>query len=199
MTVKELFDSGNLDGAIEALTKEVKANPNDAVRRTFFFELLSFSGQLDRAAKQLEVIAHQDFENEMAAQVYINLLHAEGLRARLYSEGLRARVLARSPPYVHLHLEAIKCLRATAGYAHSSMAELTVVMTSALFLMAWWDCGTPWRGAAMAVALGAAVLCRETLLAFLVLGQNRCGGCPGTPGGEWCSRSSPRSPCAPCS
>jgi type VI secretion system protein ImpE len=109
--VKALFDSGNLAGAIEALTQEVKAQPNDAVRRTFLFELLAFSGQLDRATKQLEVIAHQDFENEMAAQVYINLLHAEGLRRRLYSEGLKPEFLLDPPPYVDLHLQAIKCLR----------------------------------------------------------------------------------------
>lgn len=57
----------------------------------------------------------------------------------------------------------------TAGYAHSCMAELTVVLTSAAFLATWWGCTTPRRGAFMAVALCAAVVCRETLLAFLLL------------------------------
>ena len=109
--VKQLFDSGDLSGAIEALTQEVKAHPSDPARRVFLFELLSFAGQLDRATKQLEVIAQQDIENELAAQVYINLLHAEGLRRRLYAEGLKPEFLLDPPPYVHLHLEAINHLR----------------------------------------------------------------------------------------
>jgi type VI secretion system protein ImpE len=109
--VKQLFDSGNLSGAIEALTSEVKAHPNDAARRAFLFELLAFSGQLDRAAKQLEVIGHQDIENEMAAQVYINLLHAEGLRRRVFAEGLKPEFLLDPPAYAALHIEALGCLR----------------------------------------------------------------------------------------
>lgn len=57
----------------------------------------------------------------------------------------------------------------TVGYAHSSMAELTLVLASALFLLAWWECGTARRGVLMALALCAAVLCRETMLALLLL------------------------------
>lgn len=65
---------------------------------------------------------------------------------------------------------ALFCLMpGTAGYAHSAMSELTVALASAAFLLAWWEVRTPRRAAWLALALGAAVLCRETLLAFLVL------------------------------
>ena len=47
----------------------------------------------------------------MAAQVYINLLHAEGLRRKLYAEGLKPEFLLDPPPYVQLHLQAIDRLR----------------------------------------------------------------------------------------
>jgi len=108
--VKELFDSGNLSGAIGALTEEVKAHPADPARRTFLFELLSFAGKFDRAAKQLDVISHQNIESEMAAQVYVNLLHAEELRERVFSGKLRPEFLLDPPPYVELHLQAVQRL-----------------------------------------------------------------------------------------
>jgi len=109
--VKQLFDAGNLTGAIEALTQEVKANPADPARRTFLFELLSFAGHYDRAVKQLDVISHQDTQSEWATQVYQNIVQAEGLRARLYADGLKPEFLLDPPAYVHLHLEAINRLR----------------------------------------------------------------------------------------
>lgn len=55
-----------------------------------------------------------------------------------------------------------------AGYAHSAMSELTLVLASALFLLSWSACTTPARSALLALALGAAVLCRETALVFLL-------------------------------
>ena len=109
--VKQLFDSGQLAAAIAAQTEEVKAHPADAARRAFLFELLAFTGQLERAAKQLEALAHQDIEAEMAAQVYINLLHAEGLRRKLYTGGLKPEFLLDPPAYIQLHLQAIDRLR----------------------------------------------------------------------------------------
>lgn len=109
--VKQLFDSGNLAGAIEALTQELKAHPADAARRTFLFELLSFAGQWDRAGKQLDVISHQSVESELGTQVYRNLLHAEGLRAGVFTKGLKPEFLLDPPAYVELHLEALNRLR----------------------------------------------------------------------------------------
>ncbi len=111
MNVKELFDAGDLAGAIDALTAEVKAHPLDAARRTFLFELLAFAGQYERAVKQLEVVANQDVESDWATQVYLNIVHAEEQRERLFNDGLRPEFLLDEPPYVHWHLEAINCLR----------------------------------------------------------------------------------------
>jgi type VI secretion system protein ImpE len=111
MNAKQLFDAGNLQGAIDALTQEVKAAPTDPQRRTFLFELLCFAGELDRAARQLDVVGHQDALAEPAAQVYRNILHAEQLRRRTFSDGLKPEFLLDSPEYVRLHLDAINRLR----------------------------------------------------------------------------------------
>ena len=111
MNAKELFDTGNLPAAIEALTGEVKSAPNDAQRRTFLFELLCFAGELERAGRQLDVVGHLDTMAEPAVQVYRNILHAEQLRRRLYTDGLKPEFLLDPPDYVRLHLDAVNRLR----------------------------------------------------------------------------------------
>ena len=60
VTTRELFESGKLNQAIEALGAELREHPTDSQRRTFLFELLCFSGNWDRADKQLDVLAGID-------------------------------------------------------------------------------------------------------------------------------------------
>jgi type VI secretion system protein ImpE len=107
-----LFAQGDLQGAIQAVTEEVKAHPTESQRRTFLFELLCFAGELDRAARQLDVIGHQDAMAEPAVQVYRNILHVEHLRRRLHSESLKPEFLLDPPAFVSWHLEAVGHLRA---------------------------------------------------------------------------------------
>ena len=123
MNPKELFDAGNLPGAIEGLTAEVKAAPNDAPRRTFLFELLCFAGDLERAGKQLDVVSHLDTMAEPAAQVYRNILHAEQLRRRLYADGLKPEFLVDPPDYVRLHLDALNRVRENRPAAARALLE----------------------------------------------------------------------------
>ena len=52
---KLLLDEGNLTGAVEAALANVKANPTDIPARIFLFELSCFSGDWERAARQLDV------------------------------------------------------------------------------------------------------------------------------------------------
>jgi len=123
MNPKELFDAGNLPAAIEALTAEVKAAPNDAPRRTFLFELLCFAGDLERAGRQLDVVGHLDSMAEPAAQVYRNILHAEQLRRRLYADGLKPEFLLDPPDYVRLHLDAVNRLRENQPVAATALLD----------------------------------------------------------------------------
>ena len=57
MTSTELFRAGRLNEAVQALGAELRNDPTDVKRRTFLFELLCFSGEYDRAGKQLDVLA----------------------------------------------------------------------------------------------------------------------------------------------
>lgn len=109
---KALYEAGQLGPAIEALTREVKANPSDQHRRSFLFELLCFAGEWERAERQLDVLGHQNVGAEIGTQVYRNCLRAEQARRRLFSDGLAPHFLAEPPAYIDLHLEAAGRLRA---------------------------------------------------------------------------------------
>jgi type VI secretion system protein ImpE len=106
-----MYAAGNLAGAIEEITREVKANPTDTARRSFLFELLCFAGEWDRAEKQLDVLAGQGATAEVGAKVYRNNLRAERERARLISEVSEPHFLAEPPAYVDMHLEALRQIR----------------------------------------------------------------------------------------
>lgn len=123
MTAKELFDTGQLGAAIEQLNKEVKSRPTDGRLRTFLFELLCFTGDYQRADRQLEVLGHQSTSAEIGVQVYRNLLAAEGARQRFFSEGLRPHFLLPPPAYTHFHLEAGNRLRESRPAEARSLLE----------------------------------------------------------------------------
>jgi type VI secretion system protein ImpE len=86
MNSRQLFQSGKLDEAIEALGAEVRDNPTDAQRRAFLFELLCFAGQFDRAEKQLSVLGRANRDAEMGALLYHAALHAERLRNEMFAK-----------------------------------------------------------------------------------------------------------------
>src|SRR5882757_1725329 len=104
---KELFAAGKLDEAIEELLREVKANPNDASKRTFLFELSCFAGDWERAEKQLDVLGHQSAQAELGVMVYRSNINAERERRRVFAEGVQPHFLQEPPAYVDLHVAAI--------------------------------------------------------------------------------------------
>ncbi len=111
-TAKELLHQGELNAAINQVISEVKARPTDTSARTFLFELLCFAGELERAEKQLDVIATQSVQTEIGVMAYRNCLKAERERRSLWSHGAQPHFLAEPPAYVDLHLDAINCVRA---------------------------------------------------------------------------------------
>ena len=111
MSAQLHFEAGRLNEAVAAATDELRNNPTRLEARTTLFELLSFSGDLDRAEKQLDVVGQQDAKSEWAVQVYRNVLAAERSRRRLWSDGLSPEFLLDPPEYVLWHLQAINRLR----------------------------------------------------------------------------------------
>jgi len=86
MTPQQLLQAGKLDEAIQAVTAEVRDNPQDSRRRTFLFELLCFAGDFDRAEKHLDLAAQGNQQGEMGALLYHAALHAERTRHDMFAK-----------------------------------------------------------------------------------------------------------------
>jgi type VI secretion system protein ImpE len=84
MTAKQLLDAGKVHDAEGALAAHLREHPTDLESRTFLFELLCFSGQYDRAEKQLGVLSQGGKEAEMGAVLYYSALHAEKTRHEIF-------------------------------------------------------------------------------------------------------------------
>jgi type VI secretion system protein ImpE len=95
---RALLDEGRLGEAIESLGVELRSNPGDAQRRAFLFELLCFSGDFDRAEKQLNVLADGGEKAAMGALVYRSALHAERTRQQMWREDAWPRHKEKMPP-----------------------------------------------------------------------------------------------------
>lgn len=87
MTATDLFQAGRLEEAVQALGVELRSDPTDSKRRTFLFELLCFSGEYDRAEKQLDILADSSHEAAMGSLLYRSALQAERTRRRMFETG----------------------------------------------------------------------------------------------------------------
>src|SRR5436190_20001268 len=97
---KQQLDAGNLSGAIEAALAHVKSKPTDIPARIFLFELSCFSGDWDRAEKQLDVIGHQDVNAMVGSMIFRQNFKAERDRMKYFSDGLKPEFMTSSYPYV---------------------------------------------------------------------------------------------------
>jgi type VI secretion system protein ImpE len=121
MSANELFKTGKLQEAIDAQLKAVKGHPADHAKRLFLFELLVFSGDLERARRQIDAVTYGEAERDAVVMGYRKLLDAEQDRRKLFHDGKKPQFLAPPPEHVQWRLEAINCLR---GNQHKEAKEL---------------------------------------------------------------------------
>lgn len=105
------LDAGNLSGAVDSALNLVKTNPTSVPGRTFLFELCCFSGDWERAEKQLDVIGHQDANAMMGSLIYRQNFKAERDRLNLFENGTRPEHAMPFPDYVEDLLKANELVR----------------------------------------------------------------------------------------
>ncbi|HMD69984.1 MAG TPA: type VI secretion system accessory protein TagJ [Bryobacteraceae bacterium] len=86
MNSRELYQAGKLDEAVQALGSELRNDPTDLKRRTFLFELLCFTGEYDRAEKQLDILADAGKEAAMGTLLYRSALQAARTRRDMFEK-----------------------------------------------------------------------------------------------------------------
>ena len=111
MTPHELFRAGDLDAAIEASLRAVKAAPTDVDARLLLCDLLCFGHQLERADRQLELVVQQDATLGPPLALYRQLIRAEVARTDVFHAGRVPEFLGEEDGVLSLHLRAALAIR----------------------------------------------------------------------------------------
>jgi type VI secretion system protein ImpE len=112
MNANDLYKQGNLKDAVTAALDEVKQQPTDGARRTFLCELLCITGDLERADKQLDALAHQQPEALMTLSLFRQLIRAEQARQQFFTDGRLPEFIDQAiTPDMGRHMEAAILMR----------------------------------------------------------------------------------------
>lgn len=111
MKSTELFQSGALTQAIAAALEEVKARPADLNLRSFLAELLAFSGDFEKADKQLDTLSTMHVDVALGVALFRQLLRAERWRAQCFLEGRVPEFVDQPSEELQLRLKATVLLR----------------------------------------------------------------------------------------
>lgn len=111
MTPGELFQAGQLAAAVTAALEVVKKKPTDIEARGQLVELLFFTGELERADRQLETIGQQDPDAQVGVSLLRQMIRAETARQQFYRDGRIPEFLFDPSPTLQAHLEASIAIR----------------------------------------------------------------------------------------
>lgn len=108
---KSHLDAGRLNEAVQSALSNVKSHPSDIPARTFLFELSCFSGDWDRAEKQIDVIGHQDSKAAMSSLIYRQNFSVERDRMKFFADGEKPAAAIPPPAYVEDLIRANDLIR----------------------------------------------------------------------------------------
>lgn len=106
MTARECYEAGKLDEAIQAALAEVKAAPADSPRRVFLAELSCFTGDVERADRQMDLLADVDPKSALGISMFRQLVRAEQARRQCFAEGRVPEFLVEPSDVLKQHLQA---------------------------------------------------------------------------------------------
>ena len=107
----EFFQMGKLSDAIAATTEAVRDKPTDIAPRSMLSELLCFSGNLERADKQLDAAAQVDPESLVGASMLRHLIRSELTRREVFDDGRVPEFLTQPSEAQQLRLKALMSIR----------------------------------------------------------------------------------------
>ncbi len=123
----ELFKAGQLDDALQAAIESVKKSPTDITARSNFSELLCFAGDLERADKQLDAMAHVDPQAMVGISMFRHLIRAEQARFDFFAESRVPEFVQQPSDELQLRLAAHISMRS--GDADDARAKLAEAET----------------------------------------------------------------------
>ena len=106
-TAEASLRDGDVAAALKLLQDEVRSRPTDAKLRIFLFQLLSVTGQWERALNQLNVAATLDPSALAMAQMYREALRCELLRAEVFAGKRSPMVFGEPEQWLALLIESL--------------------------------------------------------------------------------------------
>jgi type VI secretion system protein ImpE len=106
-TAEASLRDGDIATALKLLQDEVRGKPTDAKLRIFLFQLLSVTGQWERALNQLNVAATLDPSALAMAQMYREALRCELLRAEVFAGKRSPMVFGEPEQWLALLIESL--------------------------------------------------------------------------------------------
>lgn len=106
--LQQMIEETTLAETILALTQHLKGMPTDTQSRTALFELLSITGEYDRAEKQLQALDSQNETPDPALRVYAKTLGADRNRQNLLLAKTDITFVIPPPDYISHYVSAIE-------------------------------------------------------------------------------------------
>jgi type VI secretion system protein ImpE len=119
----ELFQAGKLTDAVKAATDMVRNNPTNVPARSLLCEVLCFSGDLERADKQLEAAMQIDANSAVGVSLIRHLIRSETCRREVFEQGRLPEFLTQPTAAQQLRLRALVSLNAKDSKAAQQYLE----------------------------------------------------------------------------
>lgn len=111
MSAADHFRAGRLSDAIAAAQAAIRAKPQDANARYLLAELLCFTGDFERADKQLDAVGDVDPKMMYAVTLFRHLIRGEQARQQFYTDGRVPEFLGQPSEDLKLRLQASIAVR----------------------------------------------------------------------------------------
>lgn len=108
MSAEDLLKAGDLDGALDALQADIRADAANPALRIFLFQLLSVRGDWKRAIAQLKLSAEMDGNATHMAQTYREGIICEVYREKVFSGEKEPLIFGEPEEWIALMVEALK-------------------------------------------------------------------------------------------
>lgn len=121
---QDLLRAGKLTEARERALDIVKRHPADTQARGVLAQILLFTGELERADKQFEMVGQQDAGSMYAMSAMRRLVKGEMARQQCFADGNPPEIMGPSTPTLEKHAQALAALgKGNAGEAQQLLAE----------------------------------------------------------------------------
>jgi type VI secretion system protein ImpE len=111
MSASDHFRAGRIQEAISEAQAAVRSKPNDEGARYLLAELLCFTGELEKADKQLDALRDLDPKSMMTISMFRQLIRSEQAREQFYHDGRVPEFIEKPSPQLELHLKASLLIR----------------------------------------------------------------------------------------